>query len=405
LKTDAHLIDETANGSGDEPIEKAKRRYFDFLDLCQSANGSRRLTPASDPSAFATCFWVFGMRLLRKDDVLAELRDELSKSILRAVRDTRAASAANGQLGAKPYRQLLAFSLSALSVLGTLPDDPLEDLIIEQLPQSVEQELERLKCLSGSAQSGNQAMFMAVFLLHARDCLGLPVAGQIQTWIRCHLASMNRFGFWGSNRGMKALQFQNGYHQYEILEYLGVQTDKAETAADAVARLADSQGHFAPYPGGGGCFDYDAIFMLTPDGGIPNLHVAELLKLTSATLISEQQLDGGFCESLYVRPRSPMNAARSVHHVLNALPNMPAALERLRYALALQRRKYDRIETHWSTYSRRWNESDLWDSWFRMLALARIQCAMDSTAHNNWGFIDYPGIGYHPSLRARNQAD
>jgi hypothetical protein len=400
-----HLIGGTANGGEGESVEQAKACYLDFLDLCKSADGLHRLTLASDPSAFATCFWVFGMRLLRKDDVLAELRDELSVSIRRAVRNTRVTSTANGQLNAKPYRQLLAFSLSALSVLGTLPDDPLEDLVVEQLPQSVELELERLECLSGRAQSGNQAMFMAVFLLHARDRLGLPVDGQIQTWVRCHLASMNQFGFWGGNRSMTALQFQNGYHQYEILEYLGVQTGKAETTADAVAQLADGQGHFAPYPGGGGCFDYDAVFMLTPDDGIPNRPVAELLKRTSATLLSEQQPDGGFCESLYVRPRSPMNAVRSIRHVLNALPNMPATLERLRYALALQRRKYDRIETHWSTYSRHWGESDLWDSWFRMLALARIDVAIHPEHAGHWGFIDYPGIGYHPSLRAKNQAN
>lgn len=402
LRTDARLIDGTADGSGGDPVEQAKCRYFDFLALCTSADGSHRLTPASDPSAFATCFWVFGMRLLRQDDALAGLRGVLSESIRGAVRDARKASAAKGQLDAKPYRQLLAFSLSALSVLGTLPDDPLEDLVVEQLPQSVEAELDRLECLSGKAQSGNQAMFMAVFLLHARDRLGLPVDGQIQTWVRCHLAALNRFGFWGGNRSMTALQFQNGYHQYEILEYLGAPTGKAETAADAVARLADGQGHFAPYPGGGGCFDYDAVFMLTPDGGIPNRHVAELLKRTAATLLSEQQPDGGFCESLYVRPRSSMNSVRSLRHVLSALPNMPAALERFRYALALQRRKYDRIETHWSAYSRRWDESDLWDSWFRMLALARIECATDSQAAGKWGFIDFPGIGFHPSLRCED---
>lgn len=393
------MIDLMPGDSGGDPIEQARDRYFKFLNRCKSADGSYRLTMASDSSAFATCFWVFGMRLLRKNDVLADLRGDLSESIRRAVRATRTANATGREFEAKPFRQLLAFSLSALSVLGTLSDDPLEDLIVEQLPESVERELQRLECLSGREQSGNQAMFMAVFLLHARDSLGLSVDAQIQDWVRCHLASMNRFGFWSGARGMTALQFQNGYHQYEILEYLGGKSDKIETTCDSVAQLADSQGHFAPYPGGGGCFDYDAVFMLTPDGEIPNRHVAEILKRTAATLLSEQQPDGGFCESIYVRPRSPTNTVRSVRHVLNALPNMPAALERFRYALALQRRKYDRIETHWSTYSRRWDESDLWDSWFRMLALARIECAVDRQAAGKWGFIDFPGIGFHPSLR------
>lgn len=386
-------------GSQGGLVEQARRCYLDFLTLCKSTDGTYRLTPESDASAFATCFWIFGMHLLRQHAVLVDLRDELTCSIRCAVRDARAASATKGQLYAKPYRQLLAFSLSALSVLGTLSDDPLEDLVIEQLPQSIEQDLDRHGCLLGKAQSGNQAMFMAVFLLHARDSLGLSVDDRIEAWVRLHLQEMNQFGFWGHNRAMTSLQFQNGYHQYEILEYLGVHTGREQTAANSVAGLADRLGHYAPYPGGGACFDYDAVFAMTPDGEIPNNSVARLLSLTAATLLHEQQSDGGFCESLYVRPRSARNAALSFVHVLSALPNLPAMFERLRYAVALQRSKYDRIDTHWSRYSRSWNESDLWDSWFRMLALARIQCAMNEEAAHSWGFINFPGIGYHPFLR------
>lgn len=395
----ADVFDCWENGGTGELIEQARVRYLDFLYRCVFTDGSHRLTPVSDPSAFATCFWIFGMHLVKQDAVLAEMRLDLSNSVRRAIREARSVSAACGQLDAKPYRQLLAFSLSALSILGTLRDDPLGDLVAEQLPQAIERNLESYGCLSGRAQSGNQAMFLAVFLLHARDSLGFAVCDLIETWVRLHLAAMNRFGFWGRNRAMTALQFQNGYHQYEILEYLGVSNGREEIAATSVARLADRQGHFAPYPGGGGCFDYDAVFMLTPDGGIPERSIARLLLLTTETLLSEQQIDGGFCESLYIRPRSPGNMLRSFGHVLRAFPNMPSLLERLRYALALQRHKHDRIETHWSRYARAWNESDLWDSWFRMLSLARIQCAMDATAAGKWGFIDFPGIGFHPSLR------
>lgn len=380
-------------------LEEARRRYLGFLQMCQTPDGSFRLSPAADPSAYAACFWVFGMHLLRQQARLAERRSELAASIRRAVRDARATGAASGALGGKAYRQLLAFALSALSVLDSLADDPLEDLVKEQLPASVEQELARHGCLAGKAQSGNQAMFMALFLLHARDALGMDTGERLDAWVRLHLAAMNRFGFWGSNGAMTILQFQNGYHQYEILEYLGVSSGKEADAAAAVAQMADAQGHFAPHPGGGGCFDYDAVFMLTPQGRVPDPAAAQLLQRTGSTLLSEQQADGGFCESLYVRPRSAANLLRSARHVLAALPNMPATVERSRYALALQRPHHDRIATHWSAYSRRWDESDLWDSWFRMLALARIECAVDLAAAARWGFIDFPGIGYHPAVR------
>jgi hypothetical protein len=194
---------------------------------------------------------------------------------------------------------------------------------------------------------------------------------------------------------MSHLQFQNGYHQYEILEYLGEHGDYWEQAADAVASLADEEGHFAPYPGGGGCYDYDAVFLLTASEGIARRH-ERLLARTAATLLAEQNVDGGFAESLRIRPRSLDNLRRSWRHVQGARGQ--ARLERLRQALTLLRPRHDRIETHWSHYSRGWGESDLWDSWFRMLALARIERALEPESSQRWGFIDFPGIGFS-SLR------
>jgi hypothetical protein len=75
-------------------------------------------------------------------------------------------------------------------------------------------------------------------------------------------------------------------------------------------------------------------------------------------------------------------------------------LESLRYVITLQRSKHNRIHTHWSTYSREWGESNLWDSWFRMLALARIECALWPDQAEGWRFIDYPGIGFHHQLHS-----
>ena len=74
----------------------------------------------------------------------------------------------------------------------------------------------------------------------------------------------------------------------------------------------------------------------------------------------------------------------------------PAKVESLRQIFTLQRGKHNRIHTHWSQYSRGWGESDLWDSWFRMLALARIQCFLSHHSEiEQWGFINYPGIGFY----------
>ena len=65
-------------------------------------------------------------------------------------------------------------------------------------------------------------------------------------------------------------------------------------------KLVDHRGHFAPYPGGGGCYDYDAIFLLTQESICSTSKHTDLLVKTFNTLINEQNSDGGFCESLYI---------------------------------------------------------------------------------------------------------
>lgn len=375
--------------------------YSDFIARCEGGPEDYSLTPNTDVSPYAGCFSIFGRQLLfsQFDSRATEAFPVRLRASLEEMRGREEVPRG------KPYRQLLTFGLSALATVGRMDHDPLADLVEEQIPSDVGEELHTLGCLAGKAGSGNQAMFLAVFLLHGRDRLGLDTQAKIDEWVDLHLRHMNRFGFWGPDRGMTHLQFQNGYHQYEILEYLGVVSPRVEEAVAAVRILADPAGHFAPYPGGGGCFDYDAVFLLTPDGRIPDVPTRDLLLKTAASIIASQNNDGGFCESHFVRPRSVANLWHFARHVMLALSNPGAFSERLRYGLALQRPKHDRIHTHWSRYSRLWDESDLWDSWFRMLALARIDVALHPEHADRWGFIDYPGIGYHPSLRPLRRVD
>ncbi len=382
-------------------LQECRNKASQFLTSLATESGVFRLTAAADPSDYARCFHVFLSHTLKIPQALPQTK--LAADIRKAVRLQR--HQCGERYRDKPFRQLLTFSLSALHLLGALEEDPLADLIEEQLPVSVLENLESLGCLDGQAGSGNQAMFIAIFLLHGRDYLGLVTQPLIDEWVAAHIQHLNRFGFWGSETGMTHLQFQNGYHQHEVLEYLGIENPRLANTLAAVRGLADAQGHFAPYPGGGGCYDYDAVFMLTPDGHIHDADTHTLLLRTATTIISEQGQDGGFAESVCVRPRSVNNLRMFMSHTLNAVGKGPLFFERLRYGLTLQRPKHNRIHTHWSRYSRRWGESDLWDSWFRMLALARIDVAMNPEHVSNWGFIDYPGIGYHPSLRIQNQAD
>ena len=64
--------------------------------------------------------------------------------------------------------------------------------------------------------------------------------------------------------------------------------------------MSDNYGHFAPWPGGGACYDYDAIFMLTSKF-VKDISQENILRKTLKEHPISKNLDGGFCESKYER--------------------------------------------------------------------------------------------------------
>ena len=374
-------------------IEISKLGYLKFINSCLHKN-EFRLTPLSDISSYALCFAIFGYNLLGCTSEIQQNKNIWDIIIRRNLAIKKDQCLDNGSIiRNKSYLQLLTFSLSALHILGTLKKDPLDSYTLELIPDNVEQELKSYGTFDGVARSGNYSMFLAIILIHANLYLGINTKSLLRNWVKLHINSINQFGFWGLSKSMSHLQFQNGYHQYEIFDFLKVPDVPWARAADNVVSLADIDGHYAPYPGGGGCYDYDAIFLLTCAGTDFVSRHRQLLLRTAHTILDEQNNDGGFCESIRVRPRSVDNISRSLKLINSA--NGQARFERIRYFLTLLRPKHNRINTHWSSYSRKWNESDLWDSWFRMQTIARIIIALHPSTSNSWGFIDYPGIGFH----------
>ena len=370
-----------------------------FVDSCMLDSSRFSLVPGGQASSFALCFGIFALHLTGRHRCLAQRRKEWIDALLENLKLAR--STCRDIHTDKSYRQLLTLTLSALSILGGIRAQGLVQPVLEQVAQDTAANLKACGALDGLPQSGNQALFQAILLLHAGRYLGRSTGAALDQWVELHTSSMNRFGFWGSDAGPTHLHFQNGYHQYEIFEYLGVENAREPQAVRAVASLADRQGHYAPYPGGGACFDYDAVFLLTPNGRVARQEgVAELLTRTFNTLLREQHADGGFCDNSWLRPRYK-TLPGYVERIFSA--RNPAVLkERMRYAITLQAPRHDWLQTHWSKDARRWSDSDLFSSWFRLLALARIECAFMPEQASSWGFIEYPGLGGHPSLRRLN---
>lgn len=373
-------------------FENSKTDCFDY-----------KFSSNSSPSPFSRCFAIFGLNLIHKLSFCSSERSRICKLIrfdLDKIYLSRKGKGYNMETD-KIYLQLLTFSLTSLSIIDAFDEDGLEDHCERLIPQNVSKSLDERKVSFGIPQSGNYAMFIAIILLHATRFLNKNHCSKIDEWIDYHFNHMNRFGFWGNHSSMSHLQFQNGYHQYEIFDYLGIENPKSEKAADSVASLADYRGRFSPYLGGGSCYDYDAVAIITMGGENVVSRYVELLKNTQTSILDDQNEDGGFCDSQFIRPRSFRNFLLSLRHTFDV--NGLARRERLRQSLTLLRPKYNRFmgASHWTLdgYNRRWNESNLWDSYFRMSAVARIDKVLNPQNSSKWNFVDYPGIGFHETSR------
>ena len=94
-------------------------------------------------------------------------------------------------------------------------------------------------------------------------------------------------------------------------------------------------GHFAPYPGGGGCYDYDAIFLLTSKYINRDANLRSSLLLIYDQLLEEQNEDGGFAENKLINRKSFLFYKLSFINLFNSL-SMPSLFkERLRLFLSL----------------------------------------------------------------------
>ncbi len=377
-------------------IRSAHQRAFEFVRQCRTSRTDFALTLNGATSCFTRFFGLFNLNLLDHLDEIAGDEGDFARAIatdVDRVRKNRLASGVDLRTD-KAYLQLLTFSLSALAILRKIGDFSLRDDITGVLTQGkdLKQLLTQAGTFNGSPQTGNLAMFHCILLWYAKIHLGIETTPSIELWKELHTKSRNRFGFWGNFPQMTYLQFQNGYHQYEMFHFPEVYKDAGtRTAARETAKMADIRGQFAPYPGGGGCYDFDAVAILTASDEADSFK--NLLLQTLDTILTSQNHDGGFCESLYVRPSTARNLFAQIAHI--ARHGGPGLRERIRYGITLQRPRHSKVVTHWTDTHRGWNESDLWDTWFRMMAIARIDESLRLESGISWKYIDFPGIGYH----------
>ena len=233
-------------------------------------------------------------------------------------------------------------------------------------------------------------MFIAIFNIYTNDFLKIDRSKEIQDWLNFNIDKINNNGFWGKKVNMDYLQFQNGYHQYEIFEYLKIRNVPWKTAAKSTLLMADKYGHFAPYPGGGGCYDYDAIFLLTSEF-VEEIGQSNVLKKTLNSILNDQNSDGGFCESRHIKYYKLPNIKKVISHILSQPSHI--RLWSIYMNLNLCRFKHRNIYSYWTQPYRGWDESNSWDTFFRLLTIYRVCNYLNLEEKNLFQINNFPGIG------------
>lgn len=372
-------------------IKKTTYQANLFIDKLETSNGFK-LFARSEVSSYARCFAIFVKFLLKEFDWLEERRKNFDKNLnddlYRSYQD-KINKGINWKYD-KSFLQLFCFTLSALNILDCNLSSKNFEIFNKILDINVLTSLKKKGVEEGRGQSGNYSMFIATFNIYANDFLKIDRSKQIKDWLNLNIKTINNNGFWGKKWNMDYLQFQNGYHQYEIFEYLKINDVPWNTAAKSTLLMADKYGHFAPYPGGGGCYDYDATFMLTSEF-VDDIGQINILKKTLKNILNEQNSDGGFCESKYIK----FSKFPHIKNIISHIFYQPAHIRlwSIFMNLNLCRYKHRNIYSYWAQPHRKWDESNSWDTFFRLLTIYRICNYLNLEEKKLFKINNFPGIG------------
>ena len=299
----------------------------------------------------------------------------------------------NSSINKKGLYQLNTFCLSALGILGAKPKYSLRFLKEYSKPEYLKKYLKEYRCLNGSPGSGNFAMFLGVFLSYGyKNNKNVQNKIILKDWFKKHDDQIKKNGTWGDSYADHTVWgFQNALHQLIIYNFWKKATPNITTLIKKVLSLQDKEGHYGHLPGGSGCFDYDASFILLRFSSERHFKQVynQSLKLYNSILLSQNN-DGGFCETNKY-PKNLIQLLIGVKNYSNDY-NLISLVYRLREMVRHFKKEKQYHSNHWSEELYKLEESDLWNTWFRLLTIAQIEKTYIKNV--KWNFHKTIGLGY-----------
>jgi hypothetical protein len=384
-----------------------RSRVLAWLETLRAdgGGGRYRLNAGVTPTVFASCFAVFLRRLF--DDLPPEGSAERQAWLedIRQFQDPDTGLFSDpGNRARTPDSlhdarhldwQLTTFCLSAIDGLGGAPAHPLR-FVDDWTPDRTRAHLAALDW-HNPWNSGNKAMFLGIVLSCHAQAGSNGARAALDAWFEWHDRHQNRVGFWGAGPGARFVDGMGGaYHQFLIYRFWNRPIARIDRIVDRVLLLQQPDGTYSPWPSGATCYELDAADILVHAYHTLDYRrrdIAAALGRIQTAVLSMQNPDGGFCWGRR-RPWSPtgwmrLMGAFAQHRSLFYLYYTARA------GLAIQLRRRPTLRTGWADAPRLWEESSIFDTWFRCLTLAEISTVLlDSPFAARWQYLSVPGLGW-----------
>jgi glycosyltransferase involved in cell wall biosynthesis len=261
--------------------------------------------------------------------------------------------------------QMTYFALQALDALGMKALHPLRFMEQFGSEYAIETWLEKLDWSNAWLQS-NRVMFVLTFLIYQAETGSVRSSPglfhRVLDWL--DQDQDPETGLWGTSHGASLLNSVAAtYHFIPFYEYVHRPVLYTKRIIDSALTLQQADGLFGAEPGGGACEDLDAMYLLaalTRRASYRAEEIKRALIRSHWAVWNLQNEDGGFC---YARRHTA---------------------ETSRYS-------------SWAAMEAELRESDVWSTWFRLLALATVRATYpgDLPPLGEWQFRRWPALGYH----------
>jgi hypothetical protein len=386
-------------------------RWLESLRVVDAPYGTYRMSVSTDATTFSSCFAVSLRQLF---DDLATLSDGERGEWIAMIQDRQDAQTG---LFVEPWWrredyasshhnwdyitwQLTTFCTSALGALGGRPRHAMRFLDDWRDVDRIHRWLDGLNWRDPWLL-GNIVMFLGICLIEDSELSGTAAsrraAEAVLDWHDRHVDA--RTGLWGTDRGADfGSALFGAMHQFILYYYTKRPVKHPQRIVDKTLLMQQRDGLFCAMGGGGGCEDLDAVetlvnMFLRTD--YRREAIRRTLRRTMEALLTLELPSGGF---LWARRRrfSVLDWSAVFFDVVRHRSFRYWKLCVKMALLGQMRFNEPRLPTGWVKTAIPADESDIFATWFRVLALAQISLIIDDPriARRDWRFLEHVGLGY-----------